>query len=256
MPHLSHSQIETFLGCPQRWKFSRTDREPGSAATLLGTVVHHVLEVAMRDVADGRPLPDAEQLVEVFIANFEMKRHEDRLRWYGAAPAHVSLRGEQLLRAIYPFLEHIQPYGPEAIEQHFSAPLDASGWTLDGVMDLVTANSVVVDWKTAGQPWEDGREHTALQVSAYYVGHEALYGKPPAAMTFVVLSQSPRALTIEPVVQVLQTTRTPAQIAWYRRLAANVARAIESEAIYPNPAYQWCGPRNCHWWEPCMETTP
>lgn len=253
MPHLSHSQVTTFLGCSQRWAYSRQEREPSGCQAVLGQCVHHALETALRFVADGDPLPDLTEVLESFWVNWDIQRQEPTIRWYGKTPEAVGLRGQRMLEAVYEYLPLIQPKSPESIEQRFEFPLAVPGWTFTGLMDVVSATKTVIDYKTTGTAWDPETAEKSLQVPAYYLGYEALYGEPPAAFTFLVVCSDKNGPADAPAtVQVFRTTRTPAQVAWYWKLLNQVAWAIDIGALVPNPTYQWCGPRSCHWWAPCQ----
>lgn len=255
MPHLSYSQVDTYLGCPRLWKYSRATRQPSHWAAVSGRVVHYGFELCLRAVAAGDPIPDFEDLNNLIAANWHTAAAEPSIRWNGVGDFHAHYRARQMVQALVSWgaFEHIRPLSADAIEQEFKAPLGLEGWTFDGRWDLITSTDTIIDLKTAAEPWTQQMADKTLQAEAYYWGFSHLYGRQPRQMTFLVVSQDwKRDPNGPPEVETFTTTRTKKQVEWFKEVAREVARAIQTQVYPPRPTYQWCP--SCAFRKPCMET--
>lgn len=245
--HLSFSQLSKWIECPARWQFSRQQPEPPGWQAKLGQCVHGVLELAQKDRAEGRPVPELDDLLERFRVNWPAFAADPEIRWYDMTPDRAAIRGEAMLTAVHEYLPVITPISPTAVEMKLSIPLNVPGWTFDGVIDLVTTRRVLVDWKTTSKPWDKDAVAKNLQATAYYWLYHTATGLWPAGFTFAVMTLGKNET--EATFQSFPTTRTEAQVAHFRHMANSVARAIDAGAIFPNLGFTWC--HTCTWRNPC-----
>ena len=115
-----------------------------------------------------------------------------------------------------------------------------------GYIDLIAADGVPVDFKTAGRAWSRGKEHTELQSDFYLT---ALMGdglNPNRLFRYYVFTK-----TKSPKVQVLETSRTIRQLFFMTKVVQEVWRAIEAGAFPPNPTGWKCSEKYCEYYALC-----
>ena len=132
--HFSASSASTYLQCPARWKYRYIDRLPETKSEALekGTMVHKALE---RYWTGGYGKP--EQGIHRFVSAYR--------RMDGA----------------------VLPEQVEAVELELRAELPGVDVPLLGYIDCYTTDGLVVDLKTAGKPWWNGRAVKELQPAMY-----------------------------------------------------------------------------------------
>jgi len=132
--HFSASSASTYLQCPAKWKYRYIDRLPETKSEALekGTMVHKALE---RYWTGGYGKP--EQGIHRFISAYR--------RMDGA----------------------VLPEQVEAVELELRAELPGVDVPLLGYIDCYTTDGLVVDLKTAGKPWWNGRAVKELQPAMY-----------------------------------------------------------------------------------------
>jgi hypothetical protein len=132
--HLSYSQIQTYLGCPLRYRFRYIEERPPqheSASRLLGSAIHNTLAqhyLALQ--ATGRP-EAPEDLLDYFAENLRRRLARARapLLFKSEAPdaKRLQAQGEALLRVFW--AEPLPPgWQVVAVERPLSARL-WSGWS-------------------------------------------------------------------------------------------------------------------------------
>lgn len=132
--HFSASSASTYLQCPAKWKYRYIDRLPETKSEALekGTMVHKALE---RYWTGGYGKP--EQGIHRFISAYR--------RMDGA----------------------VLPEQVEAVELELRAELPGVDVPLLGYIDCYTTDGLVVDLKTTGKPWWNGRAVKELQPAMY-----------------------------------------------------------------------------------------
>ncbi len=251
----SHSQMETWTQCPQRWHLERIDRAPRAPATalILGDAFHQAIEADGQAYLDGRPRLTLGELIEIgSYALGERQALDDQQGLITRADTEdMVLRLNAMLDA---YVAHIQSaYQPTAVERELTAPLAGTdGWQFVGRVDALTERGIV-DFKTASKPWQVGAEHHKPQATAYYwlcaeVDNDEGWEWTPQQCTFLVFSTTrgeDGAYTC--AVERRVTTRTPEQIVVWAYTAAATAREMmdaEQTGTYPakpGPLCGWCG---------------
>jgi RecB family exonuclease len=264
---LSYSSIAGYLACPYRWALSQVRRivRPTSEAAFFGSAVHAAVERFIAGTTQGQsPDPAAlwqgafdEQVARAARgAGVDWQRDREAVLAEGLAlltcsgPIQVDYDtvDAPLRQVEFPdmpsWLATIRvavEAGRPAIEQFVRMEIDGIDVPFVGFVDWVEADGVAADLKTTTWPWS--AEAAALELQpTYYLAALAAPGR--FRHYVLVRGDSPR-------VQVFETERTAADIAWACDLARGVWRAIQAELFHPNPTYRWCGPRYCEYWEDC-----
>ena len=132
--HLSASSVGCYLGCPAKWRYRYIERLPEAPSEALerGTMVHQALERYWTGTY-GKP----EQGIHRYIS------------------AYRKMSGA------------IEPEQVQAVELELRANLAGVDVPLLGFIDCYTTDDLIVDLKTAGKPWRDGRAPKELQPALY-----------------------------------------------------------------------------------------
>lgn len=224
---LSHTRVETYLDCPQRYRFRYVDRihEEPRVELEFGKLVHRVLEF-LHDPKNATP-PGMDRLAERYEEGWAEIPEMDGLDQYKSL-------GLSMLKNYYaahlPLKEDVL-----AVEQDFRLPLDAH--VLVGVMDRVGRSKdgtiIVTDYKTSRtlptQPDVDKNK----QVIIYHHSAQQLYPRHQVVVRLHYLKFD----------FVFETA--PAQGAWIevKSEMLRAAYGIESGHFAPKPGSvcEYCG---------------
>src|SRR5262245_49359049 len=177
-PHVSFTQIDQYLRCPLKYKFTYVERlkpEFVPAALAFGSGIHGAAAFLFSHAAAGAP-PSLEEVQGYFESYWNLETDRKPIR-YGDRDTKGSLLdlARRMLEVLY------RNRNPEAViigvEQPFDVPLVDldTGEVLDralvGSLDLVerdaVGRTVVVDLKTAARKYTDLQVDASLQLSVY-----------------------------------------------------------------------------------------
>lgn len=274
-PHLSASQIETYLQCPRRWayRYIRGIRSPGSGATAQGSAWHAAIEHGYREVIAGGALPSVRDLQEVFAVDLAERLDLGLAEPAGAKEA-VRLRDGETREALLAeglalvkcHREEIAPrVHPIAVEQRIHLPLgDQFPFDLVGFLDVVARDDDGRTWirdnksrsKRRGTPKQPDVDRD-VQLTLYSILYRATTQQleDGLALDCVIKPASygaPRAIVCE-------TWRTQRDLMWVLGLIEQMARAIWAEAYPPcggGAQAWWCSEKWCDHWQACMGEAP
>ena len=240
-PHVSFTQLDQYLRCPLRYRFTYVDRLPADfvpAARAFGSGIHAAAAVFFRGVGQGAR-PDVEQVQGFFETFWKLETEHQPIRDSERESRESLLDlGRRMLAVLCE--KHDPAREIVAVEQPFSVPLvdQDTGDLLDrdlvGTWDLLERDAdgfVVVDLKTASRKYSDLQVEASLQLSIYNyaVGLSPLANGREVRLRFDVLTK-----TKEPELHRHWTTRDRAANVRLFRLAAEIVRAIEAGVFYPN----------------------
>jgi putative RecB family exonuclease len=237
MDHLSASQVQTYLGCPLKYRFQYVDKIPRpwrAAALAFGTSIHAAIEWFQRERMAGRT-PDVARAVSIFEADWFAQNLEVLVFPDKESRESHKEKGVRMLPA---YLETLGPALPVAIEEPFEVDLydpetgEDLGVRVKGFVDLVEEGNVLADVKTAGRALENGGLERHLQLSIYALAFLLLHGSIPRLRLDMIMK------TKVPRVDRLETERSLPDLAWTARLIARTARAIERGNFFPNPSWR------------------
>ena len=245
-PHVSFTQIDQYLRCPLKYKFTYVDRlEPEfvPAALAFGSGIHGAAAFFLRGVQQGAPprLDDVQGYFEGYW-NLETQRRPIR---FGEKDTKDSLL--DLARRMLDVFCAKQEPGAEvvAVEQPFDVPLidQETGEVLDralvGTLDLIERDGdgriVVVDLKTSARKYTDLQVEASLQLSvySYATAMNGLADQEDLRLRFDVLTK-----TKQPELHRYWTQRDRAANLRLFHLTAEILHAIEAGVFVPNPGWQ------------------
>ncbi len=244
----SLSQIQTYLGCPLKYRFQYIDQLPKAfrpAALAFGGSIHSAIEWFHRSRMSGMAPPLAEVL-KVFEADW-FAQNLDPLEFHPTETKESLEAKARAMLAVY--LDSANGHPPVAVEEPFSLEIadpetgECLGVPFRGIVDLVEADGTVVDLKTAARsmPQDDVERH--LQLSTYALAVFLRTGEIPKLRLDVLLKTS------RPRLERLATSRTVQELSWTVRLIQRAVGAIEEGHFFPNPSWR-CN--DCEYAVPCQ----
>jgi len=234
---ISVSQVNTYLGCPLKYRFQYVDKIPRpwrAAAMAFGTSIHSAVEWFHKERLAGRA-PELEHVLSVFEADWYAQNVEPLVFSERDSREGLAEKGRAMLKV---YLEQANGAKPTAVEEPFELDLadPETGEVLDvrlrGFLDLVEDDDVLVDLKTAGRTLESGGLDRHLQLSTYALAFLLLHGRIPKLRLDMLLK------TAKPRLERHETTRSVEDLSWTARLIREVSLAIETEHFFPNPSWR------------------
>ena len=245
-PHVSFTQIDQYLRCPLKYRFTYVDRlkpEFVPAALAFGSGIHGAAAFLFNGAAAGAP-PALDEVQGYFESYWNLETQHKPIR-FGEKDTKASLL-DLAVRMLEVLYRNREP-GTEilGVEQPFDVPLIDldTGEVLDralvGTLDLierdVEGRTVVVDLKTSARKYSDAQVETSLQLSvySYATAMNGLGDQEDLRLRFDVLTK-----TKQPELCRHWTQRDRGASVRLFRLVAEVLHAIESAAFHPNPGWQ------------------
>lgn len=231
--HLSVSQVNTYLGCPRKYRFRYIEkREPElkSAGLAFGSAVHTAIEWWQGERIACRE-PDTERALRMFRADWSAQLADPLLDLEEKTPEELSVMGETLVRL---FIDRFSGEAPPiAVEQRFNVELrDTAGKPLPvplvGYLDGL-GNGVVWELKTAARktPVAD----YGLQLAAYSYAVRETGGVRPIVRVVELIK------TKVPKIEVEEVIVSERDEAWFVEVAVEVWHAINGGAFPPSPSW-------------------
>jgi len=247
--HISVSQINLYLMCPLKYRFTYVDQLPRPfkpAALAFGSAVHSAVAWWHRQRMDGID-PEGEEVARIFCADFNAQKVDNITFKDGASKEALIERGQRMLVA---YLKEYQGGPVTSVELPFRVPLvdKETGETLelplDGVIDLIEEDDTVVELKTAARKFTllDLTQH--LQLTAYSYAYEWLYKRSPTLRFDCLLK------TTRPRLESWQTERRQDDQVRFFHIAKAVTQAIKTKQYYPKPGWL-CA--DCEYYVPCQK---
>ncbi len=245
-PHVSFTQIDQYLRCPLKYKFTYVERlkpEFVPAALAFGSGIHGAAAFLFSGVAAGTP-PTLEEVQGYFESYWALETEHKPIR-FGDRDTKASLL--DLARRMLEVLYREREPGTEivGVEQPFDVPLIDldTGEVLDralvGTLDLLERDAegrtVVVDLKTAARKYTDLQVDASLQLSvySYATAMNGLGDQEELRLRFDVLTK-----TRQPELCRYWTQRDRAASVRLFRLVAEVLHGIAAGVFHPNPGWQ------------------
>ena len=246
-PHVSFTQIDQYLRCPLKYKFTYVDRATPDfvpAALAFGSGIHGAAALLLRRHRRGHAARRWRRCRATSRATGTSRPARSAIR-FGERDTKASLLdlARRMLAVLYrerePEMEIV------GVEQPFDVPLIDldTGEVLDralvGTLDLLERDAagglVVVDLKTSARKYSDLQVEASLQLSVYSYATQmnGLADEQDLRLRFDVLTK-----TKQPELCRYWTTRDRAANVRLFRLAAEVLQAIEAGVFHPNPGWQ------------------
>jgi hypothetical protein len=248
------THITSLMACPRKYEYSYIRQLPGrqSAPLAIGTAVHDALNAYFSYKLKHHSEPEVDDVVSLFVDN--------------------AVEGWEIVREtcpkdadkLYPEIERMRPLlakyvkeicstiTPVLVEKWFSVkiPSPSAGdptIVLTGTLDLADNRGRIFDHKTYNEPMTQEAANRSLQPASYYLGYAETMGGLPKEFVFGVLCKSTG------LVQLCPTSRTSNDLAFFKRMAQDYGRMIESGIFPPNTEGQYCNERFCEFWDICRK---
>jgi putative RecB family exonuclease len=245
-PHVSFTQIDQYLRCPLKYRFTYLDGlQPDfvPVALAFGSGIHGAAAFFFRGAGQGER-PSVADVQGYFETLWKLESEHRPLRFgdKDTKESLLDLATKMLAVLCAEFDPRTEVVG---VEQPFAVPLidQETGEVLErdlvGTLDLLERHPegrlVVVDLKTSARRFTDLQIETALQLSvySYAVGLSSFANGGDVRLRFDVLTK-----TKQPELLRYWTTRDRAANVRLFRLASEVLAAIEAGVFHPNVGWQ------------------
>lgn len=181
LPAVSATRLNTWLGCRLRYYFKYVLRlkTPKTAALYVGSTVHTVLKQWNR-ARWRKEILTTDQLKAAFEKAWETEQQVEKVNWQQDEERDEKKKGWALLQTYFAKTTIPNDERPEGVEVTAEADLTKHGLPkLMGVLDLVRAKGIIVDYKTVGQTPKDEKaiHGNEVQLSIYSILYREATGK-------------------------------------------------------------------------------
>lgn len=236
---LSPRQATQFLNCPAKWMFRYllNLKEPGTAATALGTAFHQTIAHNYRQKIDtARDLP-GEELLRSFRETLGQQLEEavllDREK-----PMELLELGEIMLSK---YLNEAAPLiQPAAVETKVRGVIGAV--KVYGYVDLLDIEGRIIDSKSALKPFKGISHDHRFQLTSYVM-------MTPAATGQCRLDMVTKGKTVSLIQKSLTITDADRQYA--KTVYPMVQDSIKEGIFLPRRNGSLCSRRYCGFWKSC-----
>ncbi len=251
-PHLSYSQITTYLTCPLKYRLHYIDEiEPPfvAAPLVFGSCIHEVAAAFHQSCLVGDPLTSS-QLVDVYTQVWSTHSEERPVRFFnGDSEASLAEKAKGMLEVFH------GAFDPEersiiGIEEPFEIDLGKRipplvGW-IDAIECAPDGTVSIVDLKTAARKYSEQTVHSNIQLTCCSLGARALgfNGDVRFRLDVLLKTQSPELIRYE-------TTRTQEDRARFLKLVKSVWKGVKKQVFYPKQDWfctQCAFAEACHEW--------
>lgn len=245
--HLSASQIQAYMDCSLKYKFSKIDQLPKpfkSSGLALGSAIHSAVEWLHRRWKQGEEV-DLESVLNIFEADWYAQSLDEIRYSNGDTAEEMITLGKDLLSVYY---ENAPRDGVLHAELPFRVPLTdrETGETLeialDGTFDKIEAGDIVADLKTWSRTLSQDDLASNIQLTAYSYAYRMLFKTNPTLRFDVLLK------TKTPQFKQFFSLRTDADHQSFFHLCKEVYNGIRKEVFFPNPSWK-C--KDCEYRQVC-----
>lgn len=241
LPHLSASQLNTYLACGQRWVFQYVDgkRSPTNGYMVRGLALDEAANLHYRSVARGGDGLSAAEFVEAAVSN-----HQAKL--VGADDVELEVSEvesraivERASRAYHAAVAtKLKPRSVADVQRKYTVQVDGA-FEVIGYVDLILESGAVVDNKLKRSLASEGELAGSVQLSTY------AWMTGATNLALAVAQPTGRA-TIQ------WTTRDAADVERVQRLYSRVWASIQLGVAVPASPEAWnCSPKWCPFWAEC-----
>lgn len=237
MDHLSSSQINLYLICSLKYRYTYVDKLPKpfkASALAFGSAFHSTLSWLHKDRMNGRTAT-LERLFRIFDADWYSQKVETEIRYKESEDEmKLTVMAKEMIALYF----HEPEKKIKGFEVPFTIPLKHPtngkelGVNLEGFFDLVEEDETIVEFKTTAQAMSQADIDSHLQLSAYGYAYERLHGKPPKGFRIVnfVKNKKPR-------IESTETIRERRHYEAFYEIAAGVFMSIENGIFFPKPSF-------------------
>lgn len=259
--NLSHSSIETYLKCPEKWRRRYIDNEyePAVGIMVVGRAVHHAEGQSYQEqVVTGEP-HSMEKVLDEYSTSFD-NEDERGVDWQDDSPGTLKDRGAKMLSHYHRIIPH--NVKPIKVEHEFKIHLPQCNWHVKGFIDVIGS------YDDGGLTMYPIGAHDIKTVKKA-IPQTDLDASPQATLyTYATMEaeEQDRPFLVHQLkttgADLLTTTRTREMGERYMERVAKVAREIEwrmqsGEWQGAAPNAWWCRAKSCGYHATCpMATRP
>lgn len=266
-PHISWSQLNTFLMCGRRYWYDRIAKVPFvvGSALFFGSRCHDAEEFNYRQkIESDKDLP-IDDVADFFVDAWDRNLGNEEVQFQpGETPEKMRDLGVAVIRAhmkdiapaIHPlFVE----YPPRAGGDTYRFPLgDNFPFTLQGHFDIIER-----DPDNPEQPggFSDHKHYAARkaktfdvdihdddQYTIYALAYRLLFGKVEKFIYANVVSKE-----AHPAARRVPTKRDEARIRWFIGTMEEAGKSIHAGIYVPRDNGWWCSEKWCNHWSACKD---
>lgn len=257
LDHLSKSAVELYADCGRAWKDKYLDgrKSPTTPALLIGSAFDRALESFLRSRLE---LGTAPALPPLWLSAWQEQVGRDDIDWQGDLPEQVENVGARLIHhpgtlALLNKLRLLVDEQGPWLQRRVELRVPGVDVPVIGFIDLVEADGVPGDFKTAGRAWYAEQPLKELQPRIYLAALlQQGYPAPRGPNGGYLFRHYVWLKTKETRLQTFETEYSAASI-----MAGVVAvraawRGIQSGVFLRNSESWRCGPRFCPAWHECF----
>lgn len=263
MRNLSVSKIEKFLLCPKNFELSYIHQipQPSSWKPFAGTVVHEIIENAMRAFAKTGTYPDWESMDDQYEGVWtekmaEMEAKDNFIGWQDdpkdpletLKPEYrklIRLAREKVLPTINPWRIEGEPVVEWRIDLDLRSRVGV--FPIIGYADLLDGSGVLMDWKSTGKEVSARAKRTWLQFAAYSLWAWPLVGEEELRCEKIFLARGGG----EPFVERVPFKIGPKHRDHFVKVAGQVWETISRGIFICNHDTWLCKADFCPFWAGC-----
>ena len=238
-PHLSASQISTYLACGVRWErqYVRGERTPANGYMVRGSALDDAANLYYREKAKGVPALDVDEFVEAAVSSHQARLVGEEIELDVPEDQSKTMLAKAAGAYYAAIATKFTPRSVEDIQRKYVVALD--DFDVVGYVDLITNAGAVVDTKLKARLVGDDELASNVQLSTY----AWMTGATNLALA---VAQPTGKATLQ------WTTRDAADVERVKRLYSRVWASIQLGVAVPASPESWnCGPRWCSFWASC-----
>ena len=264
MRNLSVSKIEKAILCPLSMKYAYIDKIPQQGVWKLhaGKVVHSIIEHALREFASKGAYTDVATMDDMFEPTWDRMQEEEESKdsfigWQDTPDDPVEkirkeyrplvrLAREEVLPTLSPWMIDGNPVVEWRIDLELRSRVGAI--PILGFADLLSAEGVLMDWKTTDRDVSDRAKRTWLQFAAYSLWAYPLVGEENLRCEKIFLIRGNGTPRVERV----PFTVGEKHREFFVKLAAKVWEMVHHGIFLPNYESWSCKADFCAYFAGCM----
>ena len=253
MAHFSYTQMDTYIKCPEKYRFRYIEkiRMPAGAELLRGDAYHKGVAYGYSGVIAYHKYPSLDEVLQVYSDAWNKRAKEQIINEDDAEltvpaitfgdkkPGEMKDEGAVVLTKYYN--EVLTKTIPDRVEKRFTTVYH--GISLLSYVDLIQWDGTVVDHKTGKKSYSDDEIEREMQSSFYAISmgfnqikhfeiHQAVIKKNPE-------------------IKIIPISRTPDDIEWVGKLIDKSWDTIQRGSFCPSPTGWWCSKSFCEYWGFC-----
>lgn len=246
--HYSFSQLQTFLKCPQSYYRKYILKEPWASG--FGMTTGKAFHIAVESMWKTKSPKSAAKDYDAFWQSVDVSQLLD-------PPEPEDLgnhKARMLTLADIAYARYSESLPPKEVEHRFEVGIE--DFKVVGVMDLVTQDGKVIDWKTGAKPPAQDIATTSRQLTLYDYAFRQEYGQAPSGLGIIWAGYLKAGATFEE-----RWAGVRLQKDFDRLVKAFQAlhKAVKNDGPWApapdGPGIWWCSEEKCPAWHTCPVRT-